>query len=137
METAPPLIVRVNSLVAVEFALSVTWAVKVNVPVVVGVPVKSPIVVREIPSGRSPGSMTAQFLYGVTPPVAASTSEYGTPIVPAGREDAVMILNPDALMLNVKAFDRFPPGLATVTLALPAFAIRLADTEAVNWLPLT
>jgi hypothetical protein len=132
-------------LVAVEFALSVTWTVKVNVPVVVGVPVNSdvttpPSIVSEIPGGRSLGSTTAQPLYGETPPVAASACEYGTPTVPASREDAVMMDSPfdsSVLMVNVRAFDMTPPGLATVTLAFPAFAIRLADTEAVNWPPLT
>lgn len=42
-----------------------------------------------------------------------------------------------ALIVNVSAFDVAPPGLRTVMLALPCDAIRLTDTEAVNWPLLT
>ena len=38
--------------------------------------------------------------------------------------------------MNVNAFEVAPPGFCTVTLAVPCEAIRVADTEAVNWLPL-
>jgi hypothetical protein len=36
------------------------------------------------------------------------------------------------LIGNVNAFDTAPPGFTTPTLALPEFAIRSADTLAVN-----
>jgi hypothetical protein len=36
-------------------------------------------------------------------------------------------------MVKVSEFEAVPPGLMTVTLAVPAVAIRLADTDAVNW----
>jgi hypothetical protein len=42
-----------------------------------------------------------------------------------------------APIVNVTAFDVAPPGFATVTLAVPDEAIRLAGTEAVNCVALT
>ena len=40
-------------------------------------------------------------------------------------------------IVNVRGLEAIPPGLSTVTVALPGDAIRLAGTEAFNWLPLT
>jgi hypothetical protein len=40
-------------------------------------------------------------------------------------------------MVNVYELEFAPPGLTTVMLALPAEAIKLAGTVAVNWLALT
>ena len=40
-------------------------------------------------------------------------------------------------MVNVAEADVAPPGFTTVTLAVPAVAIRLAGTAAVSWLVLT
>jgi hypothetical protein len=61
--------------------------------------------------------------------------------LPAGAEDGLtdVIAGPatgGGLMVNVTAFEVVPPEF-TVTLALPAIAIRLADTEAVNRVALT
>jgi hypothetical protein len=42
---------------------------------------------------------------------------------------------PAGLIVNVNALEVAPPGFCTVTLAVPCDAIRVADTEAVNWLP--
>jgi hypothetical protein len=42
-----------------------------------------------------------------------------------------------ALILNVSALEAVLPGFTTVTLALPAFAIRLPGTAAVNWVAVT
>jgi hypothetical protein len=44
---------------------------------------------------------------------------------------------PAELIANSSGFDAAPPGLATVTVALPTAAIRAADTEAVNCFPFT
>jgi hypothetical protein len=41
------------------------------------------------------------------------------------------------LMVNVAAFDKPPPGLSTVTLALPGEAISLAGMAALSWVALT
>ncbi len=41
------------------------------------------------------------------------------------------------MMGNVAAADGLPPVLVTVMLALPALAIKLAGTSAVNWVELT
>ena len=41
-----------------------------------------------------------------------------------------------ALIVKVSELEVVPPGLRTVTLALPWEAIRLAGTEALNWFPL-
>ena len=38
-------------------------------------------------------------------------------------------------IVNVNAFEVAPPGFCTVTLAVPCEAIRVADANAVNWLP--
>lgn len=38
-------------------------------------------------------------------------------------------------IVNVNAFEVAPPGFCTVTLGVPCEAIRVADTEAVSWLP--
>ncbi len=38
--------------------------------------------------------------------------------------------------MNVNALEVTPPGFCTVTFAVPCDAIKLADTEAVNWLAL-
>jgi hypothetical protein len=40
------------------------------------------------------------------------------------------------LTVKVTTLEVAPPGLTTVTLAVPELAIRLAGTEAVNWLTL-
>lgn len=44
---------------------------------------------------------------------------------------------PDELIEKVTAFEIAPPGLATVTLALPALAIRFEATCADNCVALT
>ena len=41
------------------------------------------------------------------------------------------------VMVKVSEFEIAPPGLATVTVAVPAAAMRLAGTVAVNWAELT
>jgi hypothetical protein len=116
--------------------------VKINVPSAVGTPLSNPVrapptIVNEIPGGRFP-PVTVQLVYGVTPPVAARACEYGAPIVPAGSGDVVLINKlPAGLIANSSGFDAAPPGLATVTVALPMVAITAVDTEAVNWFPFT
>jgi hypothetical protein len=44
---------------------------------------------------------------------------------------------PDGLIVNVNALEAAPPGFCTVTFAIPCEAMRLAATDAVNWLALT
>ena len=46
------------------------------------------------------------------------------------------MLGVNALIVKVTALEIAPPGLTTVTLAVPGLAIRLAATEVVNWLTL-
>jgi hypothetical protein len=137
-------IIRLNCLDAVALLLSVTCTVKLNVPGVVGTPFSRPV--RKLPSDDSdmPGGrlppMTAQPLYGVVPPEAARACEYGTPTVPFGRGDSVIIerpLPPEEVIVNVSAFDIEPPGFATVMLTPPAFVIRFAATVAVNCVAVT
>lgn len=61
-----------------------------------------------------------------------------TPIVPLGSKDAVRIVRLfGGLMARGSGLETLPPGLTTVTLALPRETIRLAGTLAHNWLPLT
>lgn len=73
----------------------------------------------------------------LTNPVPFTVSTYGGPpaVTEAGlRRD---MLGVGALMVNVAAGEVAPPELTTVTLAVPAEAIRLAGTIAVNCVPLT
>jgi hypothetical protein len=51
---------------------------------------------------------------------------------PPAVADAGLRLEMRLLMGNGTMLDAAPPGLVTVTLALPFEAIRLAGTEAVN-----
>jgi hypothetical protein len=41
------------------------------------------------------------------------------------------------LIVNVNGLEAAPTGFCTVTFAVPCDAMKLADTEAVNWLALT
>ena len=55
-------------------------------------------------------------------------------MVPGGSGDAVVMVRVgvEADIVKVDPADVAPPGLTTVTMALPAFAIRLAGTRAVS-----
>lgn len=114
---------------------------KLNTPGAVGTPSSSPVwpppgIDTESPGGRSPKTRF-QPSYGVTPPSAARTCEYGTPAVPAGSDDALVMERPAVATVNAAAFETAPPGFSTRTLAAPWFVIRPAGTDAVNWLPFT
>jgi hypothetical protein len=89
-----------------------------------------PTVVNAIPGGRLP-AVTVQLLYGVVPLVAVNVWEYAVPTVPGGSGDVVVIASPE-VMVKATEFDTNPPGLLTVIPAVPAFAVRLAGTTAVN-----
>jgi hypothetical protein len=49
----------------------------------------------------------------------------------------LLMLGVGGFIVNVTAFETGSPGFTTVTLALPVFVIRLADTFTVNCIPLT
>ena len=49
----------------------------------------------------------------------------------------VLIEGPGGMIVKFAELDDAPPGLTTVMVAVPCEAIRLSETEAVNWLPLT
>src|SRR5207248_1157863 len=100
---------------------------------------KVPILLKLRPGG-SPPALTAHPLYGVMPPLAANTWENGTPTAPAGNCDAVMMERDPAFGIstaNVTALEVVPPGLSTVTLAVPWLALGPAGTDDVNCVPLT
>src|ERR1035437_7443513 len=113
------LTVRVNAFVAGAPALSVTCTVNEYAPAAVGVPLSSPArkpesVDRVVPGGVLP-TVTAQFLYGVTPLVAEKACAYGTPTVPAGSGDEVIIVNPEGWLM---AMDRLRGGETVPVLSL-------------------
>jgi hypothetical protein len=73
----------------------------------------------------------------LTNPVPFTVRVKGGPPAVAELGERLVSEGVGALMVKVSALEVSPPGLRTVTLALPGEAIRLAATEAVNWLPLT
>jgi len=75
----------------------------------------------------APERKPVPFTVSVKVPPAA-VAEFGVRLVRAGV---------GALMGKLTAFEAVPPGLVTLTVALPVAAIRLAGTEAVNCVPLT
>jgi hypothetical protein len=69
-------------------ALSVTLTVKLDEPMPVGVPdIVPPARLR--PAGSDP--LVTVHVYGGDPPVALSPWEYTSPIVPAGKDDVVIV----------------------------------------------
>ena len=52
--------------------------------------------------------------------------------MPAGSAAPVVMESPEVVMLIVRALETAPPGLTTVTLAVPALAIKFCGTVALN-----
>jgi hypothetical protein len=52
---------------------------------------------------------------------------------PAVARFGLRLVMVSALTVNVTPLEVPPPGFTTITVAVPALAIRLAATEAVNW----
>jgi hypothetical protein len=88
--------VMLRAFVVVLLAESVTCTVKLEVVAgPVGVPVIAPVAaLRFKPAGKVP-TVIAQFVYGVTPPAAASVVDtpdgYGELMAPVGSEDVITL----------------------------------------------
>ena len=61
----------------------------------------------------------------------------GPPAVTPPGEQPVSVGAGAVVIVNVAGPERYPPGLTTVMLAVPALAIKLAGTVAVNCVELT
>ena len=93
------LIVNDNGAVAETDALSVTLTVKFDDAAAVGVP---DIVPPDRPNPAGSDPLPSDHVYGGDPPVAFRVCEYATPIVPADKEEVVM-LKAGALIVNDNA----------------------------------
>src|SRR5690348_6692593 len=78
-------------------ALSVTITVNVDEPITAPVPDINPPALRLSPAGSDP--LATDHVYGGDPPVALSVWEYGSPTVPAGNNEEV-IVNTRELMVS-------------------------------------
>jgi hypothetical protein len=95
-----PTTTSVNALVLVTLRLSVTWTVKVEVPAAAGVPAMAPDEgFSESGAGKAPPPGTIDQVYGGVPPTAWSVCEYATPTVALGRDGAVVMVSPLAIVM--------------------------------------
>jgi hypothetical protein len=113
---------RIDSALGREVApapsLTVTLKLKGLPTAVVGVPEMTPLVGSRLRPGGGVPEVTIQLLYGGVPVVAASVWEYGTPTVPPGSEEVVML--GAAVMLIDSALDmEVAPALS------PTFTLKL------------
>jgi hypothetical protein len=121
MLALPTFVIRVPGTAAVN-CVAFTKVVTSGEPFhcTVGPAVKIPPVERKL--------LPLTVRLNVDPP---ATAEPGLSDVMTGPPTVI------ALILNVSALEAVLPGFTTVTLALPAFAIRLPGTAAVNCVPFT
>src|SRR5581483_3375876 len=116
MVRAGGLIVIESGAVADPDPLSVTLTVKFAVPALVGVPdITPPPRVR--PAGSDPVATDQE--YGGDPPDTVSACEYGTPTVPAGKGDALIVRAGGLIVIESGAVA--DPDLLSV-----AFTVKLA-----------
>jgi hypothetical protein len=115
------LMVSDKAAVAVLEALSVTFTLKLLDPATPGEPVMFPAAESPNPAGKVPLAIVHE--YGGVPPEAPSVCEYAAPIVPAGKDDVVMV-KAGALIVSDKA------AVAVLEPLSVTFTLKLLDPAA-------